>query len=50
MHCRAKRWRNYRLYQKIVQIKVVENEKLYKEVGRSTYLPSQGTQLGASKD
>ncbi len=50
MHFKAERCRNYRLYQKIVQIKIDENEISYKKVSGHVHLPSTGVQLGASKD
>ncbi len=49
MYFRAEHCRNYRLYQKIVKIKIVENEILYKEVNGRPYLPPTGVQLGAPK-
>ncbi len=37
--------RNYRLYQKIVQIKIVKNEISYKEVSGRAYLPTTGVSV-----
>ncbi len=44
------RWRNYRLYQKIVQIKIIQNEILYKKVTRRICLSPTRVELGGSKD
>ncbi len=50
MHFRTERCQNYRLHQKIVQIKIVENEISYKEVSGCAYLPTPGVQLRAFKN
>ncbi len=50
MHFRAELRRNFRLYQKIVQIKIAENEISYVEISGCAYLPPPAVQLGASKD
>ncbi len=50
IHFLADRCENYQLYQKIVQIKVVENWILYKKVNERICLPPPGVKLGGSKD
>ncbi len=48
IHYLTKHCRNYRLYQIIVQIKVVENKILYKKVSGCTWLSSPVVEQGGS--
>ncbi len=50
IHFLTERCKNYQLYRKIVQIKVVENWILYKKVNGRICLSFPGVKLGASKD
>ncbi len=50
VHFLTERCQNYRLYQKIVQIKVVENCILYKKVIGGASLSPPGVELVGSKD